>query len=99
MIVRVNKTLEEYLKELGCSNSLYYEILSLNGISAGYQIFNSVNDYGNQLFTDYIAFDCFNIYPGIPYCSYRFRYDYVEISLLEELTDIIKKYLKLKAFI
>ena len=104
MIIRANKTLIEYLKELSCSELLYNKILRINHISRGILLSDKINTYDQlfntyDLFNNYIVFDCFDIYPGITNQIYRFRYDYVEIDSLENLTSILNKYLRLKAFI
>ena len=102
MIIRANKTLDQYLKELSCSEELYYEILKYNNIISNFYIsfLNANFDLYSKVYSDTIVFNPILIYENKPYYSYKYNLISVpqSISSLKELTNMIERFLKLKAF-
>jgi hypothetical protein len=104
MIINANITIEEYLKNLSCSESYFKLVLKKLKIKVHYH----PNNYylGSYISTEHqynlIIFDPTTKYVtrslmGIPIIEYN---NYcVEYSSLEDLTELINKYKKLKAFI
>ena len=100
MITHTNKNIYKYLEDIGCEEVLFFEIIFLAGIKLYVDRTYSTEYPFNNLdpTLDFIYFEQLRyIAPGYAYHIYE--HYVIQISSLDELTALINKYKKLKAFI